>query len=82
MPASPHLPNGLSYDPQVLLNSQPVIVTVIDPADHSVQFQNQTGRDAFGDMAGSRCYEKIAGKTAPCEFCRMPEALGRDGVVS
>ncbi|MBX3124575.1 MAG: response regulator [Nitrospira sp.] len=82
MPGSPHSPNGLSYDPQVLLNSQPVIVTVIDPADHSVQFQNQTGLGAFGDMAGSPCYEKIAGKTAPCEFCRMPEALSRDGVVS
>ena len=53
MPGSPHSPNGLSYDPQVLLNSQPVIVTVIDPADHSVQFQNQTGLGAFGDMAGS-----------------------------
>ena len=82
MPASPQSPNPHSYDPQVLLNSQPVIVTVIDPADHSVQFQNQTGLGAFGDMAGSHCYEKIAGKAAPCEFCRMPEALARQGVVS
>lgn len=82
MAASPHPPNGLSYDPQVLLNSQPVIITVIDPADHSVQFQNQTGLAAFGDMGGSSCYAKIAGKSAPCEFCRMPEALRRDGVVS
>ncbi len=82
MSASPHSPNGLSYDPQVLLNSQPVIVTVIDPADHSVQFQNQTALGAFGDMTGGLCYQKIAGKTAPCEFCRMPEALARDGVVS
>ncbi len=82
MPASPQSPNPHSYDPQVLLNSQPVIVTVIDPADHSVQFQNQTGLGAFGDMAGSHCYEKIAGKAAPCEFCHMPEALARQGVVS
>ncbi|MCW5799043.1 MAG: response regulator [Nitrospira sp.] len=82
MPGSSHAPNGLSYDPQVLLNSQPVIVTVIDPADHSVQFQNQTSLGAFGDMTGSRCYEKIVGKQTPCEFCRMPEALSREGVVS
>jgi len=82
MPASSHSPDDLSYDPQLLLNSQPVIVTVIDPADHSVQFQNQTSLGAFGDMAGSPCYEKIAGKTAPCEFCRMPESLRREGVVS
>ena len=74
--------NTPSYDPQVLLDSQPVTVNVIDPADHSVQFQNRTSREVFGDMAGSRCHAKIAGKAAPCEFCRMPEALAREGVVS
>ena len=70
------------YDPQVLLNSQPVIVSVIDPADYSVQFQNRTSLDIFGDMAGSSCHAKIAGQAAPCEFCRMPEALAKDEVVS
>ena len=74
--------NTPSYDPQVLLDSQPVTVNVIDPADHSVQFQNRTSREVFGDMAGSRCHAKIAGKAASCEFCRMPEALARGGVVS
>ena len=74
--------NTPSYDPQVLLDSQPVTVNVIDPADHSVQFQNRTSLEIFSDMAGSRCHAKIAGKAAPCEFCRMPEALAREGVVS
>ncbi len=74
--------NTPSYDPQVLLDSQPVTVNVIDPADHSVQFQNRTSLEIFSDMAGSRCHAKIAGKAAPCEFCRMPEALARGGVVS
>ena len=32
-----------SYDPQTLLNAQPVMVTVIDPASYVVQFQNETG---------------------------------------
>ncbi|MDR4478136.1 MAG: ATP-binding protein [Nitrospira sp.] len=82
MTGSPQSSGNPSYDPQVLLNSQPVIVTVIDPADHSVQFQNRTSLGAFGDIAGSGCHEKIMGKTAPCEFCRMPEALIREGVVS
>jgi len=70
------------YDAQVLLNSQPVIVSVIDPATHQIQFQNDTALKKFGRIAGSSCYEKIAGCPAPCDFCRMPEALTSDDVVS
>ncbi|HET9963308.1 MAG TPA: ATP-binding protein [Nitrospiraceae bacterium] len=70
------------YDPQALLNSQPVVVSVIDPATHVVQFQNQTGRRQFGDIAGATCYAKIANETGPCRFCRMPEAVEHEGVVS
>ena len=46
MPGSPHSPNESRYDPQVLLNSQPVIVTVIDPADHfrAVPKPDRSGR--------------------------------------
>ena len=71
-----------SYDAQVLLNSQPVIVSVIDPQTHQVQFQNETGLKKFGDISGFSCYEKIAGCQTPCSFCRMPEALTSDSVVS
>ena len=70
------------YDARVLLNSQPVIVSVIDPATHRVQFQNDTGIKKFGDIAGAACYDKIAGCAAPCDFCRMPEALLSNDVVS
>nr|MBI3613343.1 GGDEF domain-containing protein [Nitrospirota bacterium] len=63
------------YDPQVLLNSQPVIVTVIDPASYKVQFQNQTSLAKFGDISVQTCHEKIAGCAAPCSFCKMPEAM-------
>ena len=82
MAGSPQPSHTPLYDPQVLLNSQPVIVSVIDPADHSVQFQNRTSLDIFGDMAGSSCHARVAGQAAPCEFCRMPEALAKDEVVS
>ncbi|MBX3235942.1 MAG: response regulator [Nitrospiraceae bacterium] len=75
------IPN-LQYDVPTLLNSQPVIVSVIDPATHQVQFQNQTGQRHFGDISGSTCYGKIANESSPCRFCRMPEALTQDGVVS
>ena len=64
-----------SYDPQALLNAQPVIVAVIDPATYTVQFQNETGLRKFGDISGQSCYEKIAGCPSPCAFCKMPEAV-------
>lgn len=70
------------YDARTLLNSQPVIVSVIDPSTHHVQFQNKTGLTKFGDISGSACYEKIAGCPHPCAFCRMPEALETNDVVS
>jgi len=70
------------YDARILLNSQPVIVSVIDPQTHQVQFQNDTGLKKFGDIGGFSCYEKIAGCQSPCSFCRMPEALTTDSVVS
>lgn len=70
------------YDAQALLNSQPVIISVIDPETHRIQFQNDTGIKKFGQISGSSCYDKIAGCAAPCEFCRMPEALLSSEVVS
>jgi len=63
------------YDPQVLLNCQPVIVAVIDPASHKVVFQNQVSLEKFGDISNQTCHEKIAGCATPCEFCKMPEAI-------
>src|SRR5262245_56841721 len=69
-------PNGPQYDPQLLLNSQPVIITVIDPLTHKVVFQNQTSHNKFGDISNLTCHEKIVGCATPCAFCKMPEAVG------
>ncbi len=63
------------YNPQVLLNSQPVIITVIDPTTHKVVFQNQSSHNKFGDITDFTCHEKIAGCATPCTFCKMPEAV-------
>ena len=70
------------YDAQVLLNSQPVIVSVIDPSNYVIQFQNDTALKKFGNIAGASCYDKIAGCSSPCSFCRMPEALTSNTVIS
>src|SRR5512146_1837943 len=68
-------PDRPRYDPQVLLNSQQVIITVIDPATHKVVFQNQTSLNKFGDISNLTCHEKIAGCATPCSFCKMPESI-------
>jgi diguanylate cyclase (GGDEF)-like protein len=63
------------YDAKALLNSQPVIITVIDPRTHKVVFQNHTSQAKFGDISNQTCHENIAGCPTPCEFCKMPEAV-------
>jgi two-component system cell cycle sensor histidine kinase/response regulator CckA len=75
------LPMRPSYDPQSLLNAQPVMVAVIDPASYTIQFQNETGLQRLGDLSGQTCYEAIARCPAPCAFCKMPEALSTGEVT-
>ncbi len=68
-------PNHPQYDPQLLLNSQPVIITVIDPFSYKVIFQNQVSHNKFGDISNLTCHEKIAACATPCAFCKMPESV-------
>src|SRR5262249_1798891 len=75
MPKSKPAKQTQQYDPQVLLNSQPVIVTVIAPASYKAVFQNQVSLTKFGDISNQTCYEKIAACSSPCSFCKMPEAV-------
>jgi two-component system cell cycle sensor histidine kinase/response regulator CckA len=58
-------PDKPQYDPQVLLNSQPVMSTVIDPESYKVLFQNHASISTFGDMSNLTCYENIAGCASP-----------------
>ena len=72
-PPSDQPPDKPQYDPQVLLNSQPVMITVIDPESYKVLFQNHTSISKFGDISNLTCHENIAGCATPCSFCKMPE---------
>ena len=77
MGSSNNLPK---YDPQTLLNSQPVIVCVIDPATYTVQFQNETGLKKFGDISNASCHEKnrrLPGTLQLLSHARVPG--DRDG---
>lgn len=78
----PSPPQSNRYDPQALLNSQPVIITVVDPATHKAVFQNESSLKKFGDISNQSCHEKIAGCGAPCEFCKMPEAVQQNRLTA
>lgn len=78
-PSSP--PNLPRYHPQALPNSQPAIVSIIDPETHRLLFQDETGLKRIGDFVCHACHEKIMSGTAPCAFCRMSEPLTADGQV-
>jgi diguanylate cyclase (GGDEF)-like protein len=75
LPQESNSDTPLQYDPQALLNSQPVIITVIDPVTHKALFQNRTSIAKFGDISNQSCHEKIAACATPCQFCKMPEAV-------
>lgn len=69
-------PSGAGeYDPQSLIDSQPVIITIIDPGTYTAVFQNRTSLNKFGDISSLACHEKIAGRPTPCEFCKMPDVV-------
>jgi diguanylate cyclase (GGDEF)-like protein len=63
------------YDPQTLLNSQPSIITIIDPQTYKVILQNRASHTKFGDITDLTCHEKIGGCATPCSFCKMPETV-------
>jgi diguanylate cyclase (GGDEF)-like protein len=73
MTPSAQPPDKPQYDPQVLLNSQPVMIIVIDPRSHKVVFQNRASHNRFGNISNLTCHKNIAGCAAPCSFCRMQE---------
>ncbi len=79
--STPKIPQPIQYDPQALLNSQPVIVTVIDPVSYKTVFQNRTSLSKFGDISNQTCHEKIGSCPAPCAFCKMPEAV-KSGLIT
>ena len=74
-------PDGeMAYNLQTLLDSQPVILSVIDPRSYTALYQNKTGTETLGDIRGKVCYKSIPKCDTVCPFCKMPEAL-RTGTV-
>jgi PAS domain S-box-containing protein len=43
--------------------------------EYGIEYQNEVLRRHFGDKLGHKCYEVYKQRAAPCEICRMHEAL-------
>ena len=65
---------------KVLIDAQPVIISVIDPRTYTVLYQNATGEKRLGEITGMTCYEKIPKQQSACPFCKMDTAI-RTGAV-
>src|ERR671932_789807 len=57
-------------------------ITVIDTHPWRVIFQNRTGEESLGEIVGRHCYEAIGHCSAPCSFCKAPEALKSGKTIS
>ena len=75
-------PSSHLYEPEAFLNTQPAVISVIDPLTYQVQVQNVASLNKVGEIAGSPCHQKLFGCETPCEFCRLGEALESDFIVS
>ncbi|TLY35359.1 MAG: hypothetical protein E6K60_10855 [Nitrospirae bacterium] len=67
-------PTG-GYSFEDLLNTNPNILTIIDPVTYRVHFQNRTGNGKIGNICGEVCHRKIVQLEAPCPFCNMSKAV-------
>ena len=54
------------------------MIAIIDPASHTVLFQNDASIGTFGDISNRICHEQIAGCATPCSFCKMAAVLETD----
>lgn len=62
-----------------VLEDLPAVVSLRD-RDLKVVYANRLFREIYGDPTGRRCYETVAGRTAPCETCRLLEVFNGSSV--
>lgn len=49
-----------------------------DPDTYEVLYANRAIRNAFGDVAGQRCYQAFQGLGSPCPFCTNDRIFGEN----
>ncbi len=63
-----------------VLDSIDAAIFVADLESYEILFVNKRHIQNFGkDLTGTRCWETLRGKEAPCEDCRNPALVGSDG---
>jgi signal transduction histidine kinase/FixJ family two-component response regulator len=61
----------------VVLDAIPFPVYIADIANYELVFVNRTMRERLQGSRGRTCHEVIFCRERPCEFCRIPELLGK-----
>ncbi len=63
-----------------VLDSQDVLVYVIDMNTYEILYINQYTRNLFGDVTGKTCWQTLqANQTGPCKFCTNKYLLDEKG---
>lgn len=56
------------------------LIYVSDMDTYEMLYMNKVGRDAFGEIAGRKCWEIVQqGQTGPCSFCTIPRLIDDQG---
>lgn len=63
-----------------VMDSIDAIVYVADMATHEILFLNRYGKNIFGEIEGSTCWQHLQeGQAGPCDFCTNKYLVGNDG---
>ncbi len=65
---------------KTVLDSLDALVYVIDMNTHEILFSNKYGRDVWGEITGTTCWQTLqSDQSGPCEFCTNDKLIGPDG---
>jgi len=61
----------------VVLDAIPFPIYIADIANFELLFINRAMRERLQGSSGRTCHERVFFRERPCEFCRIPELLGK-----
>jgi PAS domain S-box-containing protein len=67
---------------RLVMDSLDALVYVADMDTYEILFINKSGRELFGDITGSICWQSLqSGKNGPCSFCSNKYLLDENGNI-
>ncbi|GAA5263448.1 PAS domain S-box protein [Methanocalculus sp. MC3] len=65
---------------KTVINSIDAFIYIADMETYEVLFQNEHGRNAWGNVEGAICWKSLQhGQDGPCPFCTNDKLLDKDG---